>query len=186
MAKSSGSAFLGNYHYYLSLEGQEGIDKILAALAEEDRIIFAKKILNIHWLDAHAVFRFYNTADKVLGNGDGKLIYQASNHAAHEHLGGIYKIFIPSLSPWVIIKNGSKVWRRYYDQGHMTAEKVSKQKLKVILTDWPDIPVNHECSIGGYYEGVMEIMKKKEFKVEHTQCVLQGAKSCEWEISWKN
>ncbi|MGC4121229.1 MAG: hypothetical protein QM765_42965 [Myxococcales bacterium] len=136
------------------------------------------------FVDYGAVMQLLLAADKVLGKGDLAFLREASFKNQDANLNGVYKALLPFASPAFILQQASKLWRRYHDTGRLTAERTGPAGVVVRLLDYKDIPPHHGPEIEGAFEGLLHHAKAKGVTTRHTQCVLDGAPWCEWQVSW--
>jgi len=186
MGKMKGTGWNGNIEYLLKIAGEEGLEKVKAALSVEDReTIFSKPILPYSWIDYNVYMRFMMTADRILGNGDLSLIREATMYNARKDLTGIYKIFISFATPQVIVRNAPKVWRQYFDTGDMTVHWLGEKKVQLKLVDFSDIPLYHEIAQTDFIKEALRISGAKNVTGTHPRCIARGDEYCIYEFGWE-
>ena len=185
MGKTKGVTALNYLAYVKKRATGDKLDRIMAEMDPAARkLLFESPIAAGDFVDYAAVMQMLLAADRLLGKGDLNLLREASQHNQISNLNGIYKALLPFASAEFIIKNAAKLWQRYHDTGSVTTEMLAKTKLLLTLHDYPNIPLHHGPEIEGAFEGLLILAKAKVAAVTHTQCVNQGAPTCQWEICW--
>ncbi|MEW6515546.1 MAG: hypothetical protein AB1439_01395 [candidate division FCPU426 bacterium] len=165
--------------------GSDGVRSVLDSLAPEDQALWRQKIVPVMWLDYGAYLRYMFAADKVLGKGDYSLIDASARYTARKHFSGIYKFFISLTSPHFVIKRAAQVWRQYFDVGKMEVIE-EKDHLSILqLSEYPDIPLNHEFSHTPFMEELVRMSNGKNPRGKHPKCMARKDEYCLWEFTWE-
>ncbi|MCD4813135.1 DUF2378 family protein [bacterium] len=186
MGKMKGTGWIGNMEYLEKIGGAAGMEKIKAALLPADRaLIFNSPILSYTWLDYGAYIRMMLVADKVLGQGDYRIIKEATRHNARKDISGIYRVFFSLLTPRGIFKNTAKVWHQYFDTGEVAVEFPDDKAARLTLTEFLDIPLYHEIAQNAFIAEMLVISGAKNVIAKHPQCIARGDDHCIFEFTWE-
>lgn len=181
-----GAGFKAEYAYLLKRFGIEGLEKVKAALSENDRQeLFSRPILPVSWYDFQAYMNLILTADKILGQGDMALVKEAGYHCARDNFKGVYKFFISLTSPRFILNNSEKVWQQYYDRGKILVEWPGEKHCVLKITDAPDIPLHHEWDQIPTMEETLWISGGKNVRVRHLKCIAWRDPHCLVDVTWE-
>lgn len=125
------------------------------------------------------LFLYYNFGK------DEKLIRDFGKESVKFSL--IVKLFLRyALSASDIIKNGPRLWRKYFSIGDLTVEKYDeKERIAVILLNNFDTHPLYCKQIEGAIEQLFSyIIKSDKLKNEEIECVFKGGKVHKFKISW--
>jgi len=184
MGNVKGTGWLSIKEFFQKKIGDENLKKIIAQLGPADQQILGKLILPSTWLDYGAHIRFLLKADELFGKKDGQLIAAANIYAAQKDFTGIYKFLLSLLSPSLIVKSTGLLWKSFYDQGEAKSEKTGTKAMRLIVTNFPDIPLHHDLENSPYIEEMLRMTGTKNPKSKHTQCIARGDANCTWDFSW--
>jgi len=185
MSCVKGSGVLAVYEYLTSLQGPQGMEKIRTALNVDDEKIFSQKLMPISWVDFGYYMRMVVTADRVLGKGDYKIVADAARYNMDKNFKGLYKVLISFTNPQFVFKNANGVWRQWFDHGTLTTDWASEKNGIVRLTDFPEMPVNHEYNLTPSIDQIIRLSNGKNTTCVHQKCMLKGDVGCEWNIAWE-
>jgi hypothetical protein len=188
MSGVKGASWLARNEYFVKIGGAGAVQKIFNALDETDQALFKKPILPVSWVEYGSYLRWALVADKVLGQGDGRLVREAAVYSAQKQFSGIYKMFISFVTPHFVLGSTAKLWRQFIDTGNMTATYVGEKSdnhILLKLTDIPDIPLKHDWEQTPFMEEITRISGGKNPKIAHTQCIAKGDPCCVWDGTWE-
>jgi len=183
MSHVKGTGVGAVYEFLTAKAGKDGLEQLRAALSPEDQQLFDRPILPISWVDFGYYMRMIVTADKLLGQGDFKLVEEAARFNMNKNFKGSYRMFISLVSPTVVFKVAGLVWRQWFDQGEVATEWVGERHGLVKLTHFPDMPVHHEHNLTPSIDEIIRISGGKNTVCEHKKCILKDG-YCLWEIRW--
>jgi hypothetical protein len=184
MGNVKGTGWLSVKEFFQKKIGDEKLNQLIAKLDETDQKALSKLVLPSSWVDYKAHINFLLKADEVYGKKDGVLIAEANVYAAQKDFSGIYKFLLSLLSPGLIVKSTGLLWKSFYDQGEAKSEKPNATTMRLIISNFPDIPLHHELENTPYIEEMMRMAGTKNPKGRHTHCIARGDAQCIWEFSW--
>jgi len=118
---------------------------------------------------------------KVAPVGVGKIFENQGRAAAQEHMAGTYK----GLSQTTQRRATFSLLSSMFDTGR--TEVIDRQPGSAVL-EYSEFaqPARELCDIfTGYNAERMTMLGFEEVRVRHTQCRVDGAPTCRWEIQWK-
>jgi hypothetical protein len=188
MGKIKGVEFNDAYEYFLKNAGNTGMEKVKAALAPAVReSLFSKgSILAVEWYDYAAYVNFVFTAVKILGNNQPDFLYNMAVYQAQKLYNGPWKLFFKILSPSFVIKKAAQFWRLSYDSGDVTILICTKDHVSFKVTNFPDIPKDHELEQIPFFEELMRVSNCREPHATHPKCIARGDDCCLFHLDWKN
>jgi hypothetical protein len=100
-------------------------------------------------------------------------------------LTAFYKIFFRFGSPKFIIDRASQVFSTYYPEGelHVADSSANRCVLHLIRFRQPHRVI--EMNIGGWMDGALELMGKKNRTVRITKRMTAGDRITEFDATWK-
>lgn len=164
----------------------EGYDGWIEALPPESRRIHESTIL------AFELFPLYEslivpteTMCRLFYSGDEHGAWESGHFSAGYALNRFYKIFFKFGSPHFIIDRASRVFTSYYPEGEVRVAESSAHRCVLQLVKFPEPYRVVELNIGGWMDGALELMGKKERKVELTRRMTEGHPITEYVAEWQ-
>lgn len=186
MGKTKGMGVLMEFEYILKRVGETEFEKLKAAISPADReLLFGRPILPVSWVDYNAFFRVLAEADRRFGKGDFELVRQAAMYGVEKLFTGVYKMFISLVSPRFILNNASAVWAQSFNIGKVTAQWHADKDVTLVLTEWPDIPLQHEYDQAPGVEAVIRLSGGRNVKSDHPKCIARGDGVCHFHFTWE-
>ena len=94
-----GAALVSTIAYIKLKHGEEGFEKVLSKMSEEDREILSEPIMEPIWYPFRLYVNLTQKVDQVFGIGDLSLVREVGAFGADHDLKTIYKIFYKLGSP---------------------------------------------------------------------------------------
>jgi hypothetical protein len=117
------------------------------------------------------------------GNDHGA--WESGFFSASYALKGFYKIFFRFGSPQFIIDRASRVFSSYYEDGEMRVADSSPGRCVLQIVRFPDPHIILDMNVGGWMDGALELMGKKERTVDVTRYMSKGDPVTEFVAAWK-
>jgi HD-GYP domain-containing protein (c-di-GMP phosphodiesterase class II) len=140
-----------------------------------------------HWLSQEEVDRFYNNLVNATGNIN--IAREAGRYAGSpEAIGTMAKYLMGLIGPAKVFETIERIAGSYSKSAEYSSRKIRKNEIEIIVTPHEGVdekPYQCENRIG-YFEAAVRIFTKQFPKIEHTDCVFKGAKSCRYTISWQD
>ncbi len=139
-------------------------------------------------------FELYNLKDALIVpteimcnlfyGGNERGAWESGYFSASFALKTFYKLFFRVGSPQFIIDRASQVFSTYYPEGLLKVAESSARRCVLQLVKFPEPYWVVEMNIGGWMDGALELMGKKERTVEITRRMTKGDPVCEYSASW--
>lgn len=185
MGNIRGISFKAIRRYVKETYGEEGLNKVLVNLPDEDKKVMSGKFDPMKWYPGKAIVRFMAVADKICGKGDYQLCYMTGRAAAEYAFGGIYKMFLELGKPQTVIRRGPLAWRLIDSTGDLELETLDNNSVKAKLVGFEDHHKAHCWHLVGYFQRVIELSGAKNVHVKELKCRSEGADYCEFEARWE-
>ena len=166
-----------------------GLVKRLRRDKERARALLAPEMLHYledrislgTWYPLEDFLALLRATGKLPVSGKGRIFEEEGRAAAREHMAGTYK----GLSQTTHRRATFSLLSSMYDTGR--TEIVDRKPGSAVL-EFSNfaIPARELCDVfTGYNAERMAMLGFEEVRVRHTQCRVDGAPTCRWEIQWK-
>ena len=118
---------------YVRKRGDEAYQKVLASLQGEARTLMEEGPLETNWYPYDVYIELSTVIDRVLGDGDLRLVYEMGAFSCENNLTGIYRVFFRFGNINFLINRAAKAWHSQYDFGVMTVHRDPEDKYQVTL-----------------------------------------------------
>jgi hypothetical protein len=157
----------------------------LKALPDESGRIHRFNIMAFELYNLHdALIRPTETMCSLFYDGDERGAWASGHFSAGFALSGFYKIFFKFGSPQFIINKASQVFSAYYPDGVLKVAESSARRCVLQLVKFPEPYRVVEMNIGGWMDGALELMGKKERTVEISRFMTKGDPVTEYVAEW--
>ena len=144
---------------------------------------FRIPILPTETVPVHVLNRFTEEAAKAKGESLESFGRRLGQQAAVDAVRGVYRFLALVLTPPAILAKASTMWSSLYNRGEMRVDEQTPTSARLRLTNFPSEPAS--CArITGWIERMAQLTGVKDVKVEHSQCAVKGAPSCDWKVMW--
>jgi hypothetical protein len=133
------------------------------------------------WYPLEDFLALLRASGKLASAGTGKVFESQGRAAAREHMAGTYS----GLSQTTHRRATFSLLGSMFDTGR--TDVVDRKPGSAVL-EYSDFaqPARELCDIfTGYNAERMTMLGFEEVRVRHTQCRVDGAPTCRWEIQWK-
>jgi hypothetical protein len=186
MAKTKGPVWQACLEYLKTVAGTPGIEKVKAAISDQDReLLFSKQVLSNQWIDFGAFMRFVVTADKVLGHGDFEIVKENARYCVRKNFTGIYKFIIKIATPQYLLSKGKLCWDLTFDSGKFEVRRLGKKHIQFLITDFTDTPLHHEHDFIASTEEFLHLTGVKHMRASHPLCMARGNDCCMFDVTWE-
>ena len=118
-----GSTFLARLAFLNNKFKEEERRLVFDQLPASDASLLQGKILPGSWYPRTIFNRFVETVDRVLGQGDYRLVRQMGYHAADLQLTGAYASFVRPGDPLFLLSRAGNAWSFFHDFGHLESSR---------------------------------------------------------------
>ena len=180
-----GVALVSTIAYIKTKHGEEGFEKVLNKLAEEDREILSEPIMEPIWYPFRLYVNLTQTVDQVFGIGDLSLAREVGAFGADHDLKTIYKIFYKLGSPQFIIKQVARVFSSYFDVGNAIVIKSESKSCVVELHDFPALSSVFIQRVRGFTKKTIELSGGKNVRVHPIEEIRASKKIVTYNVFWE-
>ncbi len=159
-------------------------DAARKALPEHLRSYLDERIVISSWYPGEDQIEILRALAKILPN-PGMDVYEfMGREAARADLGGVYAHLLRKGDPAATLRKAAIIWQNYYDSGKEEVVVARDGYVAIELSGFGN-PARESCRrIKGYNYELAVMAGGKDVRVDHTQCVLDGAKACRFEVNW--
>lgn len=188
-----GRGLSGVLKYIKIKAGEEGLEKILNKLSEEDRAIFSDRIHPGQWYPFKTYVNILTLVDQELGKGDLSVCKDIGRWSAERDLRVVFKLYTAdTFKDLNILKTAPHVmWKGYYDQGDMEFPEIPRtdylKSISAKIIDFPDAAKPNCRLLEGWIEKAVHIISGERVTgtVTEVKCRVDGHEYCEffWETT---
>src|SRR4030042_510999 len=139
-----------------------------------------------HWFTQEQVDLFYEKLEKLTGNKT--IAREAGRYAASpETIGMMRHYALGLMGPAKVFEIVGKVASNFTKSETYDSKKLGSNRVEIIVTPLEDVnekPFQCENRMG-FFEAVSALYNYKFPKIEHTECIFKGGKSCCYTVSWR-
>ena len=162
--------------------GTSALREIIRACSPAVRERYVSAIA-INWHPLEELDEFLGVADKVLGQGDGRIAEQIGAAGARANMKGVVIRFAFYVSrPEFLMKRVAGLWKQFNDQGMMRLLDVSASSLRIEVVDVPVPSWLFCCTITGWSREVALAVAMAHPTARHIECRARGGARCIWEV----
>ena len=140
-----------------------------------------------HWFTQEQIDRFYENTVKLTGNPN--IAREAGSYAASPDAIGIMRQYVLGfVGPANAFEILSKVTSNFTRSSTYESRKISPNSVEIIVTPLDGIaeqPFQCENRIG-FFEAIVMVYGYKAPRIEHSECIFSGGKSCRYIITWES
>jgi len=186
MVKVKGTLIAAKRQYVLQHHGPDALRKVLDKLKDREA---AKRlesvVLKSAWYPFDLWIDFTQTIDRVLGQGDGRLLRQMAKQTADDDLSSVYKVYFKSLQPMHVFDKAAQLWDAYYDSGRLQITKLGPSSVEMEILEFAAPHWVHCESALGWAERSVQLAGPKDVHADHVECRGRGSSRCRMRITWK-
>jgi hypothetical protein len=166
--------------------GREALGGVLRACSEPVRERYVSAIA-INWHPMEEFVEFTETADQLLGSGNGRLAEAIGAAGARAHTKGVaVRIASYIAQPEFLFRRVAGLWRQFNDEGSMVVHHVDPHSGSIEVAGLR-APNAIFCGIlTGWVREISTTFGINAPSVRHTECRARGDQRCWWEIRWSS
>ena len=184
MAQVKGTAVGASVRFVSERFGELGLEGVLSALPEEDRLLLEGGVLASSWYPMPVFLRFMEEAEKQLGAQEPDLVRHMGRASADYGVKTVYKIFFKIGSPEFIIGRAARVFSSYYDTGELVILETRAGRCLAELKGFEGGAPQFCERIFGWMQRTLELAGAKNLRPRHDVCVHRGGPLCRFEGDW--
>ena len=155
-------------YMYVRKQGPEAFQRVLEALGPEARKVFEDGPLETVWYPYDVYIELSKTIDRVLGDGDLRLVFEMGSFSCEHNLTGIFRMFFRFGNINFLLDRAAKAWRSQYDFGTMqiTRDPNNKYAVTLELLDCPRPSMVLFLAVKGWVIKAAELSGSELTKIE--------------------
>jgi hypothetical protein len=164
--------------------GRDALGAVVRACSEpvRDRYISA---IAINWHPIEEFLEFVQTADKILGDGKGKLIVEIGAAGARANMKGIaVRIAFYIAQPDFFFRRVAGLWKQFNDEGEMITHEIGERSGAIELAGLKTPNALFCLVLTGWIREVSTALGIQDPSPRHTECRARGDARCYWDVRW--
>jgi len=180
--KVKGGALLSRLAFVRDHRGEEGVQKVLGRLTDDDRHACAH-LLTGGWYPFALNERLDEAVAAEMGMGENVFLLMGEKSAI-QNLGGPHKALLSPGDPHGMLRRTPQIYQMYYDVGRRSYDPAGEKKAILRTYDAPTYS-HHDClTVIGWHRKAIELCGGQHVRVTETQCRAKGAQHCEYVCEW--
>ena len=144
-----------------------------------------ERILVSSWYPEEDLLEILRTLAKLLPAAGTDVFEFMGRVSARSDLGGVYASLLRQGDPATTLRRTAVTWKHYHDTGKEEVIESSDGHAVIEISGF-DSPSREICStVKGWIYELVELAGGKDIRVDHPQCVPEGASSCRFKATWK-
>jgi len=184
VAKVKGVVVLNVRAFVIAREGREAWERVLAALAPEDRDVLAGAI-PVGWYDMSTYERIHRALIDTLGGGDPAIMIALGRYAAEQDLKTIHRLFLRAANPAYVLERAAEYWARFQDSGTWSIVREAPDRVHATLAGWGSEDEATCVRLGGYIQRLFELVGARDVVVQRPRCRARGDDACVFAGAWR-
>lgn len=183
MQQIKGSVVKSRLAFVEEHSGQDGVQRVLAALPEADRKALAS-VITVKWYPLELGTRLDDAIVRVLGDGKPEFFERLGAASADKNLTTVHKAFVTTGDPQAFLARTPAIYSMYYEKGRREYQKTG-DKSGVLTTYDAEVFSAPDClTIVGWHRRALEMCGASKVRIAETECRARGGAVCRYELSW--
>jgi uncharacterized protein (TIGR02265 family) len=183
MQQIKGSVVKSRLAFVEEHSGKEGVERVLAALSDEDRKALAA-VITVKWYPLELGTRLDDAIVRVLGGGKPEFFERLGAASADKNLTTVHKAFVTKGDPHAFLTRTPAIYSMYYEKGRREYQKTGEKSAMLTTRDAESFSAPDCLTIVGWHRRALEICGAKDVRVVEQECRAKGNPVCRYEISW--
>ena len=180
--KVKGAALLSRLAFVRDHHGEEGVQKVLARLSEQDRGA-CTHLLTGGWYPFALGERLDQAVAAEMAMGEDVFLLMGEKSAV-QNLSGPHKALLSPGDPHGLLRRTPQIYQMYYDSGRRLYEHAGEKKAILRTYDAPAYSHEDCLTVIGWHRKAIEMCGGTQVRVTETQCRANGAPYCEYVCEW--
>lgn len=181
--KIKGSIVKSRLEFVRDQFGEDGLNRILDTLPEEDQKILGR-LVAVAWVDFEIGKRLDEAIVKVLGGGSTRFFERLGEASAEVNLGTLHSAFLTEGDPQAFLAKAPQIYRLYYDVGWREYEATGERE-GVLTTHEAETFSKTDClTVVGWYRKALELCGAKNVRIMEEECRAGGGSVCKYRVTW--
>jgi hypothetical protein len=163
-----------------ALEGAEGLARVRNAMPEGARARIDPIVLGARWYPVAVQAAIHEAIRLEIGKGRVDANYRVARRAAMDDFaGGVYRIFLRTITYDALWDTTARIWRQYNSRGSLSFPERRREMARGHVVGVEGYTLAMWTGVCGRFHGILEIAGAKDVEVvveshDETQCVLRA------------
>lgn len=176
MVKLKRAAVVDFLKYLSEIFTSQQIEQVKAVLSAED-IAECFGLQSGQWISFQSIVNLNLAIDRILGQGDFKLIAQLNQMTSERNFNGLYKGLLSFMPSRLMFNKMPLIWRQQISHGKCQIVWKQENLVEIVVTNW-DPPKYHELLQIPYHQTAAKFVGWKNIDIYHPQCIARGDQQC--------
>jgi len=140
-----------------------------------------------HWFTQEQINRFHEKLSELTGSTN--IAREAGRYTASTEAIGVMRHYVLGMvNPITVYKMIGKVASQFSKSAKYESKEISSTKIEIVVTPNEGVheqPFQCENRLG-YFESINLAFNNFIPKIDHTECIFKGGKSCRYTIEWES
>ena len=183
--RSKGFTLTGALAFAEDRWGSAGKERLLGECDGEMGRLIRRRIPSSSWIPFSYQVALYEAIDRTFGRGDYELCRDIGRFTADYELSTVHRLFMKVARLDVWLKTAGFMWRFYYSEGRLDPVLESDHRRgDVSIREFHPISTAFCLDFAGWLERTVELAGAGPTRVEHGECLLDGADRCHFHAEW--
>jgi hypothetical protein len=155
-----GAVLLEQRKVLAELAGEDLLDSVVRGLPDDQREEYEGLTL-LSWCRHTTATEVVVRVGAALGKRPEAFQAEVVRAGVERLFGGIWKVLLRLSSDEALIKRSALLYSKACDRGKMSAEALGPGRVKLTLSEWPDIPDLGIIALAAGIESVMRVVGRK-------------------------
>jgi Protein of unknown function (DUF2378) len=161
-------------------KSREAEEAVVQHLTAEERHLF-ESFVATDWLPVPFASKVYDLGSRALYPGDPAPLRRMGREVSSANIRGVYRFMMRALSESFLLQQTARLWRTYHATGEARTERVSKNQVDLIVSDYPELTTAVREVVMGYLSDLVASAGAKDVRVTVR---VDGSTSI-WSIYWR-
>jgi uncharacterized protein (TIGR02265 family) len=163
--------------------GKDGVERVLAALAAEDRAAL-RHLVAIQWCPFDLGRRLDDAIVQVLGHGKSQFFERLGAASAETNLSTVHKAFLAPGDPQAFLAKAPQIYKLYYDTGRREYVKMAPKEAVLTTRDAETFSAPDCLTVIGWHRKALEMCGATNVQIVEEECRARGGAVCRYRVSW--
>jgi len=181
--KIKGSIIKSRLEFVRNEFGEEGLNRIMDSLPEEDQKVLGR-LVAVAWIDFAVGKRLDDAIVKEVGGGSTRFFERLGEASAEVNLSTLHSAFLAPGDPKAFLAKAPQIYRLYYDVGWREFEATGERE-GVLTTHEAETYSKTDClTVVGWYRKALEMCGATNVRIVEEECRATGGNVCKYRVTW--
>jgi hypothetical protein len=170
-------------YLYLRDRGRGEFEKVQERLSDSTKEFLRGGFLETRWYPIELFLELAETADAVLGTGDGGIAVAMGRFSCEHALSSAYRLLFKFGDVDHLLDRASTAWATNFDEGEIEVRRTQGGSIVLDLVGLQDVSPTACWVIKGWMERAAELSGEDRFECT-MQIAPQDGVLCRWRFKW--